>query len=148
MKAVKVVFFDIGDTLAVVNPSSTQRLELVPLPGASDALRSLAGVGLRLGIISNTGNETVETMRRALDGAGLYEFFEPQLLIYSSVVNLKKDSPEIFRLACRQAGFGDAPQRCLFVGESSAERAFAVVAGLHVAESPAKAVTALTSEAA
>ena len=41
MKAVKVVFFDIGDTLAVVNPSSTQRLELVPLPGASDALAQL-----------------------------------------------------------------------------------------------------------
>ena len=51
MKAVKVVFFDIGDTLAVVNPSSTQRLELVPLPGASDALRSLTAVGLRLGMI-------------------------------------------------------------------------------------------------
>ena len=87
-------------------------------------------------------------MRRALDGAGLYEFFEPQLLIYSSVVNLKKDSPKIFRLACRQAGFGDAPQRCLFVGESSAERAFALWQASTSRRIPAKAVTALTSEAA
>jgi bacterial leucyl aminopeptidase len=144
MKAVKVVFFDIGDTLAVARPGSP--LELDPLPGAADVLRRLSVAGLRLGIISNTGSETVETMRRALVGAGLYEFFEPQLLIYSSVVQLKKDSPEIFKLSCGRAGFGNEPQRCMFVGESPAERSFAAQAGLRVAESPTKAVTALMGE--
>jgi hypothetical protein len=43
---------------------------------------------MRLGIISNTGQETTETMQRVLTDAGLYPFFvsEPRLLIYSSVV--------------------------------------------------------------
>jgi bacterial leucyl aminopeptidase len=146
MNNVKAVFFDIGDTLAVARPGTTQRLELDPLPGARDVLRRLNAAGLRLGVISNTGSETVESMHEALDAAGLYEFFEPQLLIYSSVVHLKKDSPEIFRLACGRVGFGDEPRRCMFVGESPRERNFAAQAGLHVAETPAKAATALIGE--
>ena len=72
MIEISVIFFDIGDTLATVNPDVTDRLELLPLPGAAEALRRLSTVGLRLGVISNTGAETSQTMRRALQGAGLY----------------------------------------------------------------------------
>ena len=142
MFQIGIIFFDIGDTLAVVNPDVADRLDLLPLPGAVEALRRLSEAGLRLGVISNTGDETSQTMRRALQGAGLYAFLEPRLLIYSSEVGLTKNSPEIFRLACARAESQAEPERCLFVGEDAAERAFAVSVGLQVAESPAKAVEA------
>jgi leucyl aminopeptidase len=142
MTKISVIFFDIGDTLATVNPN-TPELNLIPLPGAIDALRKLGKASQRLGVISNTGTETVQTMRRALQGAGFYDFLEPGLLIYSSDVGLEKDSPEIFRLACARAASQAEPARCLFVGENATERAFAVAAGLQVSASPAEAVQAV-----
>jgi bacterial leucyl aminopeptidase len=142
MTKIGVIFFDIGDTLATVNPN-TLDLNLIALPGAIDALRRLSEAGLRLGVISNTGSETAQTMRRALQGAGLYDFLEPGLLIYSSEVGLKKDSPEIFRRACARTEFQADPARCLFVGEDATERTFAVAAGLQVSASPAEAVQAV-----
>lgn len=138
----EVVFFDIGDTLATAAGVDPQgHVILRPLPGVLDILQRLQDASLRLGLISNTGDETAASMQRALTDAGLFEFFaaEPQLLIYSSVVHMKKDSPEIFRLACARAGLGDNPERCMFVGENSAERAFAMEAGLEVAATPAGA---------
>ncbi len=137
MSSVEVIFFDIGDTLAVARVDNAGRLaSLEPLPGALDALRRLRDAGYRLGIISNTGEETTATVRQALTAAGLYPFFEvePALLIYSSEVHLTKDSPQIFRLACERAGI--QPERCMFVGEDERERDFASQAGLQVAASP------------
>ncbi len=121
MIEISVIFFDIGDTLATVNPDVTDRLELLPLPGAAEALRRLSTVGLRLGVISNTGAETSQTMRRALQGAGLYAFLELKLLIYSSEVGLTKNSPEIFRLACARADTQDKPERCRLSGKTNRE---------------------------
>jgi FMN phosphatase YigB (HAD superfamily) len=135
--SLEVAFFDIGDTLATAGFDSDDRLVLTPLPGVLSALQSFQASGLRLGLISHTGNETTETMQRALAGAGLYRFFaaEPGLLIYSSVVHKRKDSPAIFRLACERAGLGESPERCVFVGENDAERDTAAAAGLTVAAS-------------
>jgi FMN phosphatase YigB (HAD superfamily) len=140
MTEIEVVFFDIGDTLATASNDATGQLVLNVLPGVPEILDQLQQAGLRLGLISNTGSETTETMRRALADANLYPYFaaEPQLLIYSSVVHMKKDSPEIFRLACEQAGLADTPERCVFVGESATERTFAFQAGLRVAATPAE----------
>jgi leucyl aminopeptidase len=140
MKEAKVIFFDIGDTLATASQDAAGRLVLNVLPGVPDILDRLQRAGLRLGLISNTGTETTETMRRALTDADLYSYFEaePQLMIFSSVVNMKKDSPEIFRLACERAGYADSPEHCVFVGESASERAFALEAGLRVAATPAE----------
>ena len=137
MSSTKVIFFDIGDTLAAARVNNAGRLvSLEPLPGVLDALRRLRDAGYRLGIISNTGEETTATLRLALTTAGLYGFFEPEpaLLIYSSEVQLTKNSPQIFRLACKRAGV--QPEHCTFVGEDLGERAFAAEAGLQVAASP------------
>src|SRR5262245_8146820 len=49
MASVSVVFFDLGDTL--VSSVTTQWL-----PGATDTLSKLKQKGIRLGIISNTGD--------------------------------------------------------------------------------------------
>jgi FMN phosphatase YigB (HAD superfamily) len=138
MSSVEVIFFDIGDTLAVARLNDAGRLaSLEPLPGALDALGRIRDAGYRLGIISNTGEENTPIMRQALTTAGLYPFFEaePGLLIYSSEVHLTKNSPQIFRLACERAGV--PPERCMFVGEDERERDFALQAGLQVADSPA-----------
>ena len=105
MADVRVIFFDIGDTLAAAD-FATGRLVLRPLPGVLQVLRRLQDSALRLGLISHTDGETTETMRRALTDAQLYPLFaaEPQLLIYSSEVHMRKDSPRIFQLACERAG--------------------------------------------
>jgi HAD superfamily hydrolase (TIGR01662 family) len=134
MSGTEVIFFDIGNTLAIARVNKAGRLaSLEPLPGAIDALRRFKRAGYRLGIISNTGDETSATLRKVLTTAGLYAFFEasPELLIYSSDVHLTKNSPQIFLLACERASA--QPANCLFVGEDERERDFAAEAGLQVA---------------
>jgi FMN phosphatase YigB (HAD superfamily) len=103
---VRVIFFDIGDTLAKPRFAAGRLASLEPLPGVLDVLGRLQAARFRLGVISNTGTETSESMRKALEKGGLYRFFEaePELLVYSSVVGTTKDSPEIFRQACAAAG--------------------------------------------
>ncbi|MEA2904340.1 MAG: hypothetical protein QOI12_1727 [Alphaproteobacteria bacterium] len=146
MAGIEVIFFDIGQTLAAAHLNAAGRLDsLEPLPGVLDVLGRLRDAGYRLGIISNTGEETSEIMRHALTNAGLYPFFasESRLLIYSSEVHMTKNSPDIFRLACKRAGRDLQPQRCLFVGEDESERKFASKAGLQVAATPSDAAQEL-----
>ena len=127
---VRVVFFDIGDTLAKPRFVAGRLASLEPLPGVLDVLGCLQAAGFRLGVISNTGAETNESMRKALEEGGLYRFFEagPELLVYSSMVGKTKNSPEIFRQACTAADLGGEPERCLYVGENKDERDVAVSA--------------------
>ena len=127
-----VVFFDLGDTLASarLNPAGDRLISLDVYPYARTVLEELSAAGLRLGIISNTGQETAADMQRLLTAGGIYERFDPALLIYSSEVGLTKNSPAIFELAARRAGAGDTPARCLYVGEDALERRFAREAGM------------------
>jgi bacterial leucyl aminopeptidase len=143
---VRVVLFDIGDTLAKPRFVAGRLASLEPLPGVLEVLGRLQTAGFRLGVISNTGAETRESMRKALEEGGLYRFFEaePELLVYSSVVGTTKDSPEIFRRACTAAGLGGEPERCLYVGEDEAERGVAASAHLRVAASVAEVAEALS----
>lgn len=144
MDQIRTIFFDIGDTLASAHISPAGKLvSLTPLAGVVEALARLREAGFMLGIISNTGTETAKAMRQVLTDAGLHAFFSKNLLIYSSVVGLEKNSPEIFRLACKRAGLEASPQQCLFVGENSSERAFASQAGMEVAASVAAAAQVL-----
>lgn len=132
------IFFDIGDTLGSPRLSlPPYRLEgLDVYPFVSAVLQQLRDNDVRVGIISNTGNETADDMKRVLEEAGIYGFFESNLLIYSSVVGLNKDSPEIFRQAATRAGHATTPEQCLFIGEDSQERSYARQAGLRVAPHP------------
>ncbi|TFI52379.1 hypothetical protein BLD44_020735 [Mastigocladus laminosus UU774] len=102
-----IVFFDIGDTLGTPKisppPSRLEGLDIYPY--IPNVLQRLKDNGVKIGIISNTGNETEHDMRRVLEEAKIYSFFEPNLLIYSSVVGVRKPSPEIFRLAAERAGY-------------------------------------------
>jgi hypothetical protein len=133
-----VLFFDIGDTLGTARISPPPyRLEGLDIyPYIPNVLQQLKDNSLKIGIISNTGNETEDDLKIVLEQAKIYSFFEPNLLIYSSVVGVSKPSPEIFRLAAERAGYADEPKNCLFVGEDSKERKAAHDVGWRVTPHP------------
>lgn len=123
-----VFFFDIGDTLATP-VFDGDNLRFIVLPGAREALVSLWERNIRTGVISHAGDDpqAAERANAALRDCGLFDFFERALLVYR-----KKDSPAAFIFAATQAGV--PPDQCIFVGENSQERSFALQAGfLHVA---------------
>jgi bacterial leucyl aminopeptidase len=133
-----VVFFDIGDTLGtatVAHPDfHLERIEIYAY--IPNILQQLTESGIKIGIISNTGNETAASMKRVLVAADIYHFFQPELLIYSSVVGFNKPSPEIFRIAATAANQTTKPQHCLFVGEDGKERKAARNSGFQVVPHP------------
>lgn len=140
----QVAFFDIGNTLGSVRLSPRQPHRLVRLdlyPQVSGVLRELHRSGVRLGIVSNIGQETEEQVRRVLEEGQIYDLFEPSLLIYG-----EKDSPEIFRRAAEQAGNSAAPERCLYVGGDRDERSYALEAGFRVAPHPRLALQVLNGK--
>jgi leucyl aminopeptidase len=133
-------FFDIGNTLAsVVLTPSGDRIKLTAYPYVPEVLVELRDRGARLGIISDRGLIPAEDVNRALEAAGLWDFFEPELVIYG-----RKDSPRIFQQAAAQAG---GPDRILFVGEDAGERAQALQAGFLVAPHPRLALPVLEQRA-
>lgn len=128
-----VVFCDIGDILGVVTPPPPPLERLDVFPFVAESLEKLCANGNRLGIISNTGEQTAASLNKVLRDVGVLNYFEKDLLIYSSVVKLTKDSPDIFRLAAKKAGLADKPEMCLFVGEDPRERSYAAQVGFRVA---------------
>ena len=130
-----VVFFDIGDTLATPVFTQDDRLEgFNVFPEARIALESIKQRDLRMGIISNPGNENPDNVNLALDRAGILQFFVNELVVYG-----KKDSPAIFISAAERASV--SPAECVFVGENGRERSFGLAAGFGgVAPHPSLAV--------
>ena len=126
-----VIFFDIGDTLASPIFSEDDRLQgFTVFPEAFAALEALKSGGYRMGIISNAGDEKPETVNDALREAGLFDFFNPKYIFYK-----KKDSAKDFAAAAAEAEL--KTDQCVFVGENSRERSFALAAGfLRVAPHP------------
>lgn len=104
-------------------------------------LQELRRSGVRLGIVSNIGQETEENVRRVLEEGQIYNLFEPNLLIYG-----EKNSPEIFRRAAEAAGNSATPERCLYVGEDRDERSYALEAGFRVAPHPHLALQMLNGK--
>ncbi|HEV7450816.1 MAG TPA: hypothetical protein VGO16_05400 [Pseudonocardiaceae bacterium] len=136
-----LAFFDIGNTLASVTISSSgDRVEkLTVYPYVPGVLGELRDRGARLGVISNRGPLPAEDVNQALEAAGLWNFFEPELVIYGP-----KDSPRIFEQAAAHAG---VPDHLLFVGEDPGERAQALLAGFLVAPHPQLALPVLEQHA-
>jgi FMN phosphatase YigB (HAD superfamily) len=132
---VTTVFFDLGDTLGrpVLSPPPIHLAGFEAFDFAAPVLAGLAGRGLRLGVISNTGDDDGPAVDAILAAAGLLGFFADGLRIYSRDVGLRKDSPAIFELAADRAG--TPPSACMFVGENPEERAFAQAAGMTTAPS-------------
>jgi bacterial leucyl aminopeptidase len=132
MSMTSVVFFDIGGTLGSVQISpegSPIRLEVYS--EARETLDLLRQQQVRMGIISNPGSASPATVEGLLESSGIRSFFDPALLVFGS-----KNSAEIFGRAAELAGLAATPRQCVFVGEDSRERNFALAAGFRVAPHP------------
>src|SRR5262245_60886700 len=133
-ETIRVIFFDLGDTLgsAVLSPPPVHLFAFDVYPFVAGLLSELQGKGLRLGIISNTGDDDRPTVDAVLNASGILDYFDSILRLYSRDVGLTKNSPAIFSRAAELAGFAESPQRCLLVGVDATERGFAIDALMRV----------------
>ena len=135
-----VVFFDLGDTLVIPRLSDDGSLSgLEVLPFVPEVLARLKhtktnNAPLRLGVISNTGTETLSKMCSIVAEAGLYDFFDPELLLFSSVEGIDKRQRQFFELASQRAGV--PAECCIYVSENDAERRIAALAKFRTSYHP------------
>jgi HAD superfamily hydrolase (TIGR01549 family) len=97
-----------------------------PMPGLYEILGELRQLGLRLGIISNAGDEN--NVWRLLDNANIRSFFEP--ILVSAAVGIRKPSPRLFEMVLKA---WDLPaHRAVMVGDMlGADILGAQTVGLH-----------------
>ncbi|NVD97461.1 HAD hydrolase-like protein [Massilia sp. BJB1822] len=129
----EVIYFDIGDTLAKAEFADDGKLVFHPLPGAIEALETLAAH--RKGIISDPGEgQAAQDKAKAALQAAFGKYFSESALIHWG----SKKSTALFEQAIKESGVkGDA---CLFVGENARERQCAKDAGMRTAATPQQAV--------
>ena len=106
----RVVFFDIGDTLVGKGKW---------LPGAKEILAKLRAAKIRIGLISNTGDLSRDKLQKLLPDDFDFADFEEGLVMLSSEVGVSKPSLAIFSLAVHHAGV--QPWSTMFVGETLEE---------------------------
>lgn len=118
----KVVFFDIGQTL-VDNKKW--------IPGAKEVIADLRARKIPLGLITNTGDMKRADVLKLLPTDFDLKLFADKLILMSSEVGIEKPDPKIFKLAIKRAGV-DANQ-CLFCTEEAAHTIVAKQVGMRVA---------------
>jgi len=123
MQTLQAIFFDIGDTLVTKSNGGYQAL-----PGIQTLLNELTAIPIPLGMISNTGNLTAQQLRADLQNAFNWALFQPDLIILSSVVGVKKPNLRIYEIAVEKSGF--AANACLYCSESLDEVLAAERAGM------------------
>jgi FMN phosphatase YigB (HAD superfamily) len=117
---IKVVFFDLGETLV------TQNRKWVA--GGRALLEVLRNRNLRLGIISNTGEMTKNQLKQELPADFDFTAFEKELVILSAEAGVKKPDPQIFQMAADKSGISAG--ECLFVTENAVDALAAQKIGL------------------
>ena len=119
--AIRVIFFDLGDTLV----TSPRRW----LPKAQTLLKSLRQSGFRLGIISNTtGLNTRDAILDLLPTDFDLAAFETELILFSSEVGKAKPEQAIFDEAAARTGV--PANQCLYCSENIVETLMAQQAGM------------------
>src|SRR5258706_16364248 len=90
----EVIFFDLGDTLgsAVLSSPPIHLVAFDVYQFVSELLSDLQRQGIRLGIISNTGDDGRETVDAVLRAASIVDCFATRLRLYSHDISLTKDS--------------------------------------------------------
>lgn len=130
---VRAVFFDIRDTLGVVDRPG----HLVKFKPSTDQLFAdmQMAVGLRIGLITNLpSNVTHAQGRSMIDEAGIGEFLDPKGFITNHNAGIDKPKPGIFAYAAKQLGL--PPEQCMFVGENLVEVIAAQAAGMRAVLKP------------
>jgi hypothetical protein len=126
----RILFFDIGETLATAKIASHGTLTFIVLPRVLESLAALNAY--RKGVLSNPGTRPGDVARanNALDASPLGHFFPEQVLRVWG----EKSDETIFVTAANRAGVPTS--ECIFVGESGEERALASAAGMRTAPHP------------
>jgi hypothetical protein len=65
-------------------------------------------------------HKTLARMRFVMAEARLLDFFDPALLLFSSVEGIDKRQKQFFERAVQRSGAG--PEQCIYVGEDEIER--------------------------
>lgn len=120
-QAIKVVFFDLGNTLVAADSTQWN-------PAAKEVLAALKTAGVRLGVISNTGNFTRAQLKQHLPFDFDFNVFEASLILLSSEIGIQKPSLEVFALAISRTG--KAASECLYCSEDFHETLAAQRAGM------------------
>lgn len=81
-------------------------------PRVADMLQGLKGLGMKLGIVSNTA--ALYQVFDILEQYGIRDFFQDVTL--SSVTGFRKPDPNIFQVSLRQ--LQSAPEQCVYVGDT------------------------------
>jgi putative hydrolase of the HAD superfamily len=87
----------------------TTRKAVTPKNGAVDILKSLRGLGYKIGLITNCSAE-VPPLWKNTEFSHLFD-----VTIFSASVGMKKPDPQIYYLACEQLGV--EPNECLYIGD-------------------------------
>ena len=118
----------------------SQRLRLDIFPGIAETLSELQTQNIRLGVISRIGDFAPSSVDAMLKDAGLFTFFEQQLLNYIEGETPKNKRE--FKKALKKANLKNA-DNAVFAGEDPNERAQAELAGMRVAGRPGDALAVL-----
>jgi HAD superfamily hydrolase (TIGR01509 family) len=132
-QSLEVVFFDIRDTLGVVD----RKGHLVKYqPSTDQLLESIKQVvGLRIGLITNLpADVSAADGKKMVDEAGIAAFLDPKGFVTNHDAGADKPRAAIYAHAARQMGV--PAERCLFVGENLVEVIGAQTAGMRATLKP------------
>lgn len=103
--------------------------DLPVVPGAVDAVRRLAGAGLRLAVASSSNRELIDAVLRALELTALFE-----VTVSSEEVARGKPAPDVYLEAARRLAL--EPSRCAAIEDSASGIRAAKAAGMRVIAYP------------
>ena len=123
---IRVIFFDLGDTLVRAKTVSPSGVTFEWVQGAKDLLQKLRQADLQLGVISNTGTLTRSQLLQKMPADFSFDMFDQGLILLSFEIKIEKPDARIFRLAVNNAqnlpdpatNLQIDPWNCLFCGES------------------------------
>jgi hemerythrin-like domain-containing protein/FMN phosphatase YigB (HAD superfamily) len=133
LKKLEAVFFDIRDTLGIVD----RKGHLVKYKPSTDQLLGAMrqAVGLRIGLITNLPDDvTSEQGIEMVKEAGIWEYLDPHGFVSNKTAGAEKPHPDIYLYAARQMNL--SPEQCLFVGENLIEVIGAETAGMQAVLKP------------
>ncbi len=97
------------------------------VPGAVDCVRSLAGMGIRMAVVSGSDRAQIEFMLGILGLDGVFE-----VIVGNEDYDSGKPEPMPYEVGLERLGLGESRHRCVAVEDSSAGIASARAAGLKV----------------
>ncbi len=137
----RLMFEDLGIKAAVPEPEVIRTLQAkvgelrcqpqyMPTfiePDVRETLKALRNQGFVLGLLSNTGMDSIAVMEPVLCQLGIWELFHTR--VFTSEDGRAKPNPDLFRDTARLLGM--EPHQVLHVGDNQNADCRAVEAGLH-----------------